>query len=126
MKQFGFSLVELVVTIMIIITLSLISGPIYKSYSLKAKQAEGYALLGTIRAAEDNYYREWREFFKGGTETCNDVVLGIDARHNKYYTKFDSEIYNWGANAYCAVAYGNGVKNLTMSYRMSEPCSIWS
>ncbi|MBQ3835042.1 MAG: prepilin-type N-terminal cleavage/methylation domain-containing protein, partial [Elusimicrobia bacterium] len=81
MKNKGFSLVELIITIMIIIILSLISGPIYKSYALKAKEAEGYALLGAIRSAQDNYYRTYRTFYHTyGAYTCNNEVLGIDAR----------------------------------------------
>ncbi len=44
----GFTLVELVIVIAIVIILSVISVPIYRGYVDKAKYAEGYALLGNI------------------------------------------------------------------------------
>ncbi|MBQ3834701.1 MAG: prepilin-type N-terminal cleavage/methylation domain-containing protein [Elusimicrobia bacterium] len=124
-KQKGFSLIELVITIMIIIILSLISGPIYRSYSLKAKEAEGYALMGTLRSAQENYYRQYRQFYYNSSLTCNNEVLGIDARHNKYFTSF--KINYLGSNTYSFYAYikGNkGVKNFYMDYNLTYPCKI--
>ncbi|MBQ3835041.1 MAG: prepilin-type N-terminal cleavage/methylation domain-containing protein [Elusimicrobia bacterium] len=97
-KRKGFSLIEVIITITIIAVLSMISGPIYKSYSDKATMAEGYALLGTIRSAQEAYFNDTGYFLHGsyssgkGGATCNEEVLGIDARHNKYYTSFNVAI----------------------------------
>ena len=93
-KKKGFTLVELVITIAIIIVLSSISVPIYKNYVWNAKKSEGYMLLATIRDAQLNYRNEHGNFlFFTGTcsktnngWTCNETVLGIDARANKYYS----------------------------------------
>ncbi|MBQ3835308.1 MAG: prepilin-type N-terminal cleavage/methylation domain-containing protein [Elusimicrobia bacterium] len=95
-KNKGFSLMELIITITIIFVLSVISGPIYKTNSTKTKMAEGYALLGTIRSAQEAYFRTYDNFLfsyqssSGNNNhwTCNETVLGIDARPNRYYTKF--------------------------------------
>ncbi len=91
-KLKGFTLVELVITIAIVIILSVVSVPIYQGYTNKAKQSEGYALLGLILSAQKSYYSEYGNFFSGdGYDnyiTSYDPVLGIDARGNKYFTKF--------------------------------------
>ena len=57
--------------------------------------AEGYALLGTILSAQKAYFSEYGNFLLvqhscagNAWQTCNETVLGIDARGNKYFTKF--------------------------------------
>ena len=90
-RRSGFTLVELVIVIAIVIILSVISVPIYRGYVDKSKMAEGYALVGTLLAAQKAYYSEHGNFIKdvgGGTERSIDEVLGVDARGNKYFTKF--------------------------------------
>ena len=99
-KEKGFTLVELVITIAIVIILSIVSVPIYQGYTKKAKLSEGYALLALILTAQKNYYSEYGNFLHssessagGNVYTCNDEVLGIDARGNKYFTYFKT---SWG------------------------------
>ncbi|MBQ3835361.1 MAG: prepilin-type N-terminal cleavage/methylation domain-containing protein [Elusimicrobia bacterium] len=100
MKKFkGFTLVEMVIVIAIVIVLSTISVPIYKDYISEAKLAEGYSLLRLIRDAQLKYYDEYRIFLidtnsshKHGKLSCNEDVLAIDARANKYFTSFN---INW-------------------------------
>ena len=98
MKNKGFTLVELVITIAIVIILSVVSVPIYRGYVNKAKMAEGYALLGTLLSAQKAYFSEYGNFFDDGSGTpkadtsyytCNEPILGIDARGNKYFTWFN-------------------------------------
>ncbi|MBQ3834787.1 MAG: type II secretion system protein [Elusimicrobia bacterium] len=95
----GFSLVELVVTLVIVITLSLISFPIYRGRTHNtSKLAEGYALLGVIIDAQISYYNEYGNFLSSADAsahndtytpyTCNDTVLGINALNNRYFTYF--------------------------------------
>ena len=94
-KKKGFTLVELVITIAIVIILSVISVPIYRGYTTKAMYSEGYALLGTILSAQKSYYSEYGTFLysnwgsNGGTGWSSyNEVLGIDARGNRYFTSF--------------------------------------
>ncbi len=93
-KLKGFTLVELVITIAIVIILSVISVPIYQGYTYKAKMSEGYALLGTILSAQKAYYSEYGCFFRSKNSLALDGAtnyepdLGIDARGNKYFTLF--------------------------------------
>ena len=133
-KNNGFSLMELIITITIIFVLSVISGPIYKTNATKTKIAEGYALLGTIRSAQDIYFRTYDKFLfwtessaglglEGRSDyTTNEEVLGIDARPNKYYTLFTvcrSGSFNMGVR-YEAVVCASGLPSITMSYNRTS------
>ncbi len=85
----GFTLVELVIVIAIVIILSVVSVPIYRGYVDKAMISEGYGLLGMILSAEKAYYSEYGNFYHTNTVwTCNESTLGVDARSNKYFTYF--------------------------------------
>ncbi|MBQ3835261.1 MAG: hypothetical protein II816_07095 [Elusimicrobia bacterium] len=101
----GFTLTEVIITMVLVITLALISMPLYKGrYSNKAKIAEGYALLGAIKDAQFNYYNEYGYFlaathsFAPGVNKPNDVftmrdpVLGVNAVNNNYFTAFNYHV----------------------------------
>ncbi len=114
----GFTLVELVITIAIVIILSVISVPIYRGYVDKTKLTEAYALLGTLLSAQKNYYSEYGNFLSasdnGATSgiTCNDPVLGVDARGNKYFTLFDSTYFSDQKQYFCHVRIVGGLNGL--------------
>ncbi len=139
----GFTLVELVLVISIVVVLSVISGPIYRSYAYKARQAEGYALIGTIRSAQESYYGEYGTFLRARNSssrlgnsnyTCNEEVLGIDARPNKYYTWFDVAWQSDGgqggdstiAYAFLAEVQGSGAANIYMIYNRTSGVTMAS
>lgn len=131
-KKKGFSLTELVLVITIVVILSVISGPIYNSYSTKAKQAEGYALLGTILAAERIYYDEYGYFLTrltdGANSTCNFVELGIDARSNNYYTNFTTWWWLYGEDPnilFTAEVYAAGYPSLKMRYNITSGATYY-
>ena len=97
-KCSGFTLVELVIVIAIVIILSVVSVPIYRGYTRNAKMSEGYALLGLILSAQKAYYSQYGNFLnhdQGSTKgrdsgrSCYEEVLGIDARGNRYFTLFE-------------------------------------
>ncbi|MBQ3833932.1 MAG: pilin [Elusimicrobia bacterium] len=128
-KTKGFTLVELVITITIVVILSSISVPIYKSYTKEATMAEGYSLLATIREAQLSYRAEYGNFLRGEhssqkdwhTYTCNEEVLGINGRLNKYFTWFKvggySDKYSFRAGAYIPDKLRKGYDNyLMLSY----------
>ena len=92
LKIKGFTLVELVITIAIIIILSLISAPMYTEHVKKAKMSEAYAILAEIRDAQIRYYNEYRNFLNGYTTRAGiydttkcEPVLGVDIRGKKYF-----------------------------------------
>ncbi|MBQ3835126.1 MAG: prepilin-type N-terminal cleavage/methylation domain-containing protein [Elusimicrobia bacterium] len=139
-KNKGFSLTEIIITILIIAVLSAISGPIYNSYSTKTKQAEGYLLLGAIKDAQMKRYASNGSFLT--QNMCgtgwNDFVsvnniFGIDARANKYYTLFNVGNSTGTDNNIKFKAYvkGDGVLmamyyNVTLGTRFYENANLWN
>jgi prepilin-type N-terminal cleavage/methylation domain-containing protein len=83
----GFTLVELIITIVVVGILSIVSVAVYRGYVEKAIFAEGKALVGSIAEAQVLYYSihgHWfNRYIVGYCE-----VLGIDARSNKYFRNF--------------------------------------
>ncbi|MBQ3833958.1 MAG: prepilin-type N-terminal cleavage/methylation domain-containing protein [Elusimicrobia bacterium] len=133
MKQKGFSLMELVVVIMIVIILSLISGPIYNSFAGKASMSEGYALLGTIRTAHERFFAEKGYMLQsthGGGQnlvfTNFDSALNVDARTNLYYTSFCAH-YGWSDTAgFCAIVRARDYPGITMNYNLTTGVTVIS
>ncbi len=137
-KKLGFSLMELLLTITILIILSLVSGPIYRSHAYKAKLGEGYALLGTIRSAQQTYFGEYGNYLSRGNTissknsigragTANEEILGIDARANKYYTWFNICWTTGGdskKHAFTASVYGNGAPHLYLMFNNTRPPKV--
>ena len=62
MKNKAFTLIELMIVIAIIVFLASIGIPKYKSYILKAKQAEIAVNLSALHAAEQAYWAEHGEY----------------------------------------------------------------
>ncbi|MBQ3835161.1 MAG: prepilin-type N-terminal cleavage/methylation domain-containing protein, partial [Elusimicrobia bacterium] len=119
----AFTLVELVIAVVIVGILSGIAGPIYKNYALEAKRTEGYALLERILNEERKYYAEYEEFYcqSYSVTTCMDNILGIDARGNKYFTKFMIN-HNWldgKVNLYAKVN-SNNVGSIVLVYNITD------
>ncbi|MBQ3833934.1 MAG: prepilin-type N-terminal cleavage/methylation domain-containing protein [Elusimicrobia bacterium] len=122
----GFSLIEIVMVVTIIVILSLISGPLYNGYSTNAKHAEGYALLGTILSAQQTYHSETGTFLdrlkdgwvhnNGLHGTSNSTVLGIDARGNKYYTFFSLGIKSTDGHQFTAYVCAPHMETLGLRY----------
>ena len=87
----GFTLIEMIIVISVVIILSLISVPMYQNHTRDAIFSEGYALLGQIRDAQLLYNYKYGNFFCGGRFgylTSNDPVLKINGKLNKYFTTF--------------------------------------
>ncbi len=128
----GFTLVELVITIAIVIILSVISVPIYRGYVDKAKWSEAYALSGLILTAQKTYYSEYGYFFPTFAYfnyTSYDPVLGIDARGNKYFTLFSGDASDGKIKFYSNIARPvdmreNGFYYLRISYDITSGTTL--
>ena len=134
----GFTLMELVITLTIVVILSLISWPIYRSHHLREVPmlAEGYALLGAIKDAQIHYYNEYGNFLHGQNVFGNigvnftsvDPVLGINVMNNRYFSKFEYSHAHAGSGiwkyAFTAEVYGDFGKGktvgITMPYNLTE------
>jgi prepilin-type N-terminal cleavage/methylation domain-containing protein len=87
----GFTLVELIITIVIVVILSMVSVAVYNGYVKKAIFTEGKVLVGSLARAQQLYYSTngtWFDFYY--TSFCKE--LDIDARSNKYFKKFSIDI----------------------------------
>ena len=85
MKREGFTLIELIVTVIIIGILAAIATPFYTGMQTKAQMTELYATVGTLRTAENTFYIEHGFYAAGEAGSCPtqyqdtgyDAVAGI-------------------------------------------------
>lgn len=90
-NQNGFSLLELMVTILIIGILASIAIPSYSSYMAKARRADGKAALVNFGNAMERYYTEKYTYTgaaTGGNDTGSPTIFATEAPldgDNKYY-----------------------------------------
>ncbi|MBQ3834009.1 MAG: prepilin-type N-terminal cleavage/methylation domain-containing protein [Elusimicrobia bacterium] len=132
----GFTLIELVITLMIVITLSLISWPIYRGRHREYTMlAEGYALLGAIKEAQINYYNEFGHFALQNPSgnaadqwTARSDVLGINAMNNRYFSWFNPTLsgYYWhnGGNSNNILNYNIYKSGIIMEVRSRDAGTI--
>jgi prepilin-type N-terminal cleavage/methylation domain-containing protein len=77
-RKSGFTLIELMVTIVIIGILAAIAIPAYKDYIVKAKMAEAYNLIDNLTKLEITFYTNNSEFYStmsGGSPYQNPLQL---------------------------------------------------
>ena len=131
----GFTLMELVITLIIVITLSLISWPIYRGRHREYTMlAEGYALLGAIKEAQINYYNEYGTFLSPENDgqygcyirTAANDVLGINAMNNSYFSWFNP-FGNYGGRSstlyqhvFTAIVYSKNAGTISLIYNLTE------
>ncbi|MDR1695171.1 MAG: prepilin-type N-terminal cleavage/methylation domain-containing protein [Endomicrobium sp.] len=93
-KNYGFTLVELVMVIVIVAILAFVSVPIYRGNVERSYTLEGMALLNEAAAAQeifkDRYGRFWGDGTVGDENATTNIEklkkdLGVDARRNYYF-----------------------------------------
>ena len=78
----GFSLLELIITVVIIAILSLVTIVVYKGYRQRAIDTEARMMLGELNKAQQVYYLRHKSY------TSNADSLKVDLKRNKYFTTF--------------------------------------
>lgn len=82
-RRKGFTLLELMIVVIIIGILASLAIPRFIEATKKAKKAEGYSLLATIRSAQMRYYLENNnKYYNSG---ANIDKLDITLTTSKYY-----------------------------------------
>jgi type IV pilus assembly protein PilE len=61
-KNFGFSLIELMVVVTVLAILSSIALPIYRDYILQARRSEARAALEEIRNLQHEFFQNYKRF----------------------------------------------------------------
>lgn len=74
----GFTLIEIMITVSIVLILASIGVPIYKGYLTDARLNLAKQNLKSIYLAESNYYFENNKYFYGGN-TCDDHSASIQS-----------------------------------------------
>ena len=112
----GFTLVEVVITIVVVGILSMVSVPIYRNYVTKTYESEGRALLGSILTEEKHFCID-NDSFANEAETSIGTNINVNASENKYFRTF-SVVAN-GEESFTATTKGVGAANgttLTLEY----------
>ena len=87
-KKNGFTLMELVITLVAAGILAMIAVPAYKGYVNKGLDTEGKALLNEIDSAQQIYYSRHGHYYAGTANQQHGASFGVDTRRNKYFTSY--------------------------------------
>ena len=101
----GFTIIELIVTLIIVGILAFIAVPIYRNYVKEGYATEGRALLGEINAAQQIYHSRNGQFYAGTAGQQMGTSFGVDARRNKYFTSYQTTT---SGDQYKTVISGSG------------------
>jgi type IV pilus assembly protein PilE len=80
-RKEGFTLIELIVTIMIVGILTALAVPIFRQNVKRVMATEGHSLIGSIKTVERIYFSEHHKY----TSNWWDISGDIDINNNKYF-----------------------------------------
>lgn len=82
-RKKGFTLIELMVVIAIILILALVAIPAYRNMQLRAKKARAFSDFRNIANALQAYYTDWNQYPTGDWEDLvNELTGSTDATIN--------------------------------------------
>jgi type IV pilus assembly protein PilE len=110
-KQRGFTLIELMMALTIVVILTAIAVPAYKNYISTARETEGHNNLAALQMAQEEYYLENNAYFAGAdTATLQTNSNGLwTATGSDGVINFDYAVTLSGGG-YTATATGNSSK----------------
>jgi len=108
----GFTLIEVMVTVVILGVLTAIAVPAYRNYISTSRNTEGWNNLAAIKLAQEEYFLENNAYFPPGDATVQTTDNSLDA----YWTAAEGNDRNFdyavttsnGATGYTATATGRG------------------
>jgi prepilin-type N-terminal cleavage/methylation domain-containing protein len=114
----GFTLVELMVTVAILITLSVVAGGAYRRYLDNARKTEVLAMFAEVRAKEEAYRAEFSVYCStSANDTTFFPALGANEPKAKVWTPTPAEwralnLAPGKAMLYCGYAVMGGAANV--------------
>jgi type IV pilus assembly protein PilE len=110
-KQRGFTLIELMMALTIVVILAAIAVPAYRNYIATARETEGHNNLAALQMAQEEYFSENNAYFAGAdTATLETNSNGLwTATGSDGVNNFDYAVVASGGG-YTATATGNGNK----------------
>lgn len=116
----GFTLTELIITLIVVAILALIIIPAYRSYVKRGVATEGKALLNEINAAQQIFYSRNGQYYAGTAGQQMGASFGVDTRRNKYFTSY--QVVNDGDRFTAYTDYQG--KRLTLKGSLTEEPEI--
>lgn len=126
-KTSGFTLIEVMVTVVILALLAVIAIPAYNGYIATSRNTEGWNNLAAIKLVQEEYFLENNRYFPDPDGTVQTTDNSLDA----YWTASEGNDRNFdyavttsnGGTGYTATATGRGagykVPN-TVSFSVSK------
>lgn len=93
----GFTLVELMISLVILGILAAIAVPSYREYLYSAKLAEGYVGISAINKSQTAFFIEKKHFVPVNTSSVSGAIVTPPARTKAAITLLDSDSYKWNA-----------------------------
>jgi prepilin-type N-terminal cleavage/methylation domain-containing protein len=96
-KQKGFTVLELLIVVFILLILAGLLVPVYMHYSLEVKKSEATCAISRIVEGAEDYYQDHRTFVGGSIEQFTEGPLGQfefkgEVIENKYFVIFLSNL----------------------------------
>jgi prepilin-type N-terminal cleavage/methylation domain-containing protein len=110
----GFTLIELIITVVIVAVLAMVSLPIYRRYVRQATATEGKALLGEIAAAQEIFFSRYGQYYAGTSGVDFATAVGVDPRRNKFFRGFNVSVADGGESYTVTTSNEDGDIELTM------------
>lgn len=83
-RQYGFTLIELMIVVAVIAVLVAIAYPAYSRYGYRARRSDGQEFLLRIAAAQERYYATFNRY--GGDPVTGDLKFASVTSDKGYYT----------------------------------------
>lgn len=83
-KEAGFTLIEVMITVVIISILAAIAIPSYSQYVIRSKLTDSVNNLADLRVRMEQYYQDNRNY--GTTTSCNDTAIPVSVPTSNYFT----------------------------------------
>jgi type IV pilus assembly protein PilE len=121
----GFSLIELLMTVLLVSVLATIALPNYRSYVLRANRTEARAALLGLATAQERFYLQCHGYGAslGASTTCSPMTLAFPTSSERGYYSVSvtqASTTGWAATASAVVAKPQYVDTQCRTFRLTS------